>query len=703
MPPKLHLQARLIQEVKNYTTTNVAEHVKTLDEYIQTQALAERVSYYVIHNRQVHPTAMRLYFHVDQINMDPELYIEQYLKNVKDLQALVEYAADHYHNAEGVGLTDNTFDALEYHLKKELKKQKLKYDKIGAEPIKRIRCVLEYPMSSLSKIKPNEKKCTQFLTENWELVWSLKLNGVSGAAHYLKGKLVKLNTRGNGTIGGDISNLIPHLQIPLTVSEPCDIVVRGEFIMTKAKVLEYKCGDGRAFVSGKINSGFVSPNLKDIQFVAYELMHSREAIAKPSMTLPHLTTLGFTVVDFGTLMKATTYDIIKLYMEKRSSAIYDIDGLVLTINKPGPFMSQAFKMPLASQMRKTKVVNVEWDVSRLGRYCPVVVYKPIYLNDTRLTRATGHNAKHIVNWGITKDTDITIVRSGDIIPQVKSVDGNTGTPILPTTTYSWHWDKCDIVLDDIDNNKNVQIKRIYHYFKTIALKQFGEKTAEYFYDVGLTTPEKAIYATAKDFQRIKNVGPKKAESFVNNIVKALNTISPDRLMNASSKKKCHMGKKSLKLLFRAIPDILLLSAETLKKRLGEKKIPGFGPAKMKMIPEIIETFNLYLHNYDPVVQHRVRHYYVETSARLDAEGRNTLIKGKKFVFPSFVQDEEQMDKIEDYIFDHRGTIVKQVSSDVAAVIYGQVSDVTDKMRDADQLGIDILTMDEFLVRYGIKI
>lgn len=639
-----------------------------VDEYIKKSAIKNRVSYDTFYKKMDKAT-IKLITDVQYINEDPDLYIEKL--SVKELQEIVEISSNLYHNDEGSGLTDYAYDAMEYHLRKKQKAIGLKYDKIGAPPVKKIQKQLRYPMPSLPKIKPG-KKLQQLLLTNPSLQWSVKLNGVSGMAIYENGQLVEINTRGDGTVGGDISYLIPYLNIPKIITITHTLAIRGEFIMTKENARKHKC-EGRAYVSGKLNSGFIA-DVKDIDFIVYQIV------------TPEIVSLNeFNVVDRG-IFTPKVYDVIFLYKEKRESSLYDIDGLVLATDT----QSVAFKMMLESQQRNTKVVDVNYSITRHGRYFPVIVYKPIYLDRVRITRATGHNAKHIRDWGIHKGQEITVIRMADTIPQIKNV-GQGGEPILPPTTYPWKWKGCDIVLEDVDN-PIVHQRRLYHFFSTIGLKQFGEKTAQYMYEAGLTTAMKVINASVKELMKVKGIGVKKANDYHKHINNQLQSISPDNLIEASS--LCvGLGKKSLKIIFRHIPNLLTMTCEDIINHFKKNKIPGFAAVKIKKVIDMVSIINPYITEFNKEIQDSVKHYYIKKQALLDKTGRNPSIKGKHFVLTGFMLTPQVEDEIENYILDHQGIIDKKLSKD-SVLICGQI-EMNSKIEEAGKLHLPIYTVEEF--------
>lgn len=668
----------------------------------------------------------------DAINEDPDSYIKAHLGSTEDLRKMVQIAAYLYYNYDGGGLTDNSYDALEYHLKRRERIKGRAYEKIGAPPVEKIRTNLPYGMASLDKIKPGMSSTVQFLSqfdasapEPIQCSWSHKLDGISGMAVYKNGVLTDLYTRGDGVIGGDVTYLKEYITkgLPRKLTDKTNLVVRGEFIISK-EIWENKYqgsySNARAFVSGKINSGFVSPALPDIEFVAYEIMRDGDAkkVPRPSQAFKILDAEGFNVVKNGLISEPTVFEIMELYKRERNISIYYIDGLVLSpdVERPAavpasqgvanPTDTVAFKMLLEEQIRSTKVINVEWNISRYGRYVPVAIYEAVFVEGVRMTRATAHNARHIQDWSMGKGTKIKVVRSGDVIPQIKDVDVDGKiSPIFPPSYeeggYEWHWKSSDIILNEIETNREVLIKRIVHFFETIEVPRLRQKTAEKMYDAGMTTPESIANSTVTEMIKIKGIAEKTAKFFHTTIREVMSHTPPDRFIVASTTFKTGIGRKLLKQLFRYIPDILDLDQETITKRLTDDKIPGFGKSRIKNVSEGIPKFRQYLNGFTELDVERAISYYVERIKTIAEQGYNPLIKDKRFVLTGFMGRIDY--ELEDYIYDHRGDFTSTVTSDVEAVISGNIMEVSKKTVTAAELGVPVLTIQEFSERYNVPL
>lgn len=677
-----------------------------------------------------------------KMNDDPDSYIEKYANGkpmpTDVLLKIVKLASYLYYNYDGGGLNDNTFDALEYHLNKRLKLRGRRYEKIGAPPIDKIRTNLPFPMASLNKVKPGSRELLDFLALTGDaidqtLLWSLKLDGVSGLVVYANGKLSKIYTRGDGTIGGDVTYLrdfIKFPDLPLNTKTP-NIVVRGEFILPKSTWYEkYAAPPGtrhtgnysnpRSFVSAKINSGHVSQGISDIQFVAYEIVRldSNEEtgiIPSPGDSLEILKTIGFEIVQHGTLKNPTVFDLITLYKDVRTAEAtkYNIDGLVLSLNikrkyapvKLGavnPKYSVAFKMRLEEQTRQTKVLNVEWRKTRYGKLFPVVIFESVYIDGVRLHKASGHNAAHIRDWSMGRGTIIKVVRSGDVIPMIVNVVVDEKiAPIMPdpAVTGPWYWKGHDIIMNDPDSDRTVQIKRIEHFFATIGVPRLREKTIEKLWDAGMKDIRSITSATPKDFIKIKGIGTKTSESHFKNIHEVMRNTRMDRYIPASTTFNLGIGRKLVKQLLRFHPSVLSEDTHTIKVMLTKKKIPGFAAKRIENVSENVPKFREFLLSLNKEDIEYAMKKDEERRERSKTGTYNPLVRGKTFVLTGFY-GKFPLD-LEDYIYDNLGNFSDSVTSSTSAVIASSITEASKKMLEAQKLGIKVLSLEEFRKAYNI--
>lgn len=670
----------------------------------------------------------------EKINEDPDKYVQGV--STEKLKEMVKLASYLYFNFDGGGLTDNSFESLEYYLKKRLKLKERLYEKIGAPPVDRIRTKLPYPMMSLNKVKPNTAELFKFLNTSNKVQWSLKLDGVSALAVYNNGILQNIYTRGDGTIGGDVSYLKDHIKIPKKLEndisffqkESKTVIIRGELILTKMDWVNFKdlYSNARSFVSAKVNSGYISFGLESINFVAYEII---KPSIEPEKTFKILELIGFTIPAWGLFTNPTTYDLVEEYKTQREAAIYDIDGLVLdnslresakamassnliTDDQKGsnPVNKIAFKMALEGQIRKTKLLNVEWNISRYGVFYPVAIFEAVFINGIRIHRATAYNAGKVRDLSLGKGTELEIIRSGDVIPKIHNVKiDNNISPIYPSPEWAWIWKYNMIELVDIENNPVVHTQRLLHFFQTIQVPRLGEKTLDkirlYFASKEPNKPwifylQKITTATPKEFRDIKGIGPKLSEGFYANISERLENVRVTKLINAITNVGMKgFGRKLIMQLLRYFPNVFLVSSDEIKEFFKKNKVPQFGLKRVETLLEGLPPFKQTLLSLNSEKVNKAFENDYARYLQLKNKGYNPLIKGKKFVLTGFMGHIDY--ELEDYIYDNQGDFIDTVTSDVSAVISANIGTPSEKVKNAISFKIPIYTLEEFVLKFNI--
>ena len=505
-------------------------------------------------------------------------------------------------------------------------------------------------------------------------------------------KITGIYSRGDGEIGGNLTYLKEYIDFPEVKDS---IVVRGEFILPKIKWEKYagSYANARSFVSAKINGGHVSPAFGDIDFVAYSIVDWPDAPKDltPDRIFKILDALGFKTPVNGVIKDPLVFDLVAEYTDRRTESEYNIDGLVIQAGEP----PKAFKMLLEEQLRDTVITNVDWNITRYGRYFPVAVYEAVYVDGVRLHRASAHNADHVQSWYLGKGTKIKVARSGDVIPQIKdvTVDANV-EPIFPEKKWPWHWERKDIILDIIDDNTEVQIKRITHFFGTIKVPQLGEGRVRKLHDAGLTSIEDITKASKADLQKIRGFGAKLSEQVYTGIHDTMQKTRMDRFLVASTSFKTRIGRKLLKQVLREYPEIFSDSEAEITRKLKAKKIAGIGAKRIADLAKGIPEFVGELKQLDPEDIAKA----IEWGEKQAKKPKNPKITNKTFVLTNFMGVNNY--DLEDYLWDNWGNIGTTVVSSTEAVIAHNLGVITPKMLSARKLGVPVYTVEEFFNKYA---
>lgn len=314
-------------------------------------------------------------------------------------------------------------------------------------------------VGSLDKVH-NWKELTSSL-KNRKVVHSLKLDGISCVLYYVNGKLDCALTRGDGKTGIDITDKVlviaPDVETFITYDgQPFAGAVRGELLMSYENFNKYsqshsEAKNSRNTTAGLINRKDVSEqDLRLISLVVYTVLASNVYFSSYLDVLYVLNSWHETVpYDWSIYLEESMFDsyMSQLNSQFRRECNYPSDGIVLAtdcIDMNFPYVdeanvltwsSQAYKFPAES--KRTTVKEVEWNLSKTGYMIPKVRFKEIQLSGTSVQYATAFNAKYVKDNWIMNGTDITVTKSGEIIPYIVSIDFvPDGSVKLPETCPS---------------------------------------------------------------------------------------------------------------------------------------------------------------------------------------------------------------------------------------------------------------------------
>ncbi|MCF4121284.1 NAD-dependent DNA ligase LigA [Antribacter sp. KLBMP9083] len=278
-----------------------------------------------------------------------------------------------------------------------------------------------------------------------------KLDGVALAARYRDGRLVQLVTRGNGTTGEDVSHAIGHIVgLPLTLTEPVTIEVRGEVLMTEAQFTAantLRTEHGALAFANRRNASSGSLRAKDRAYQIAQTFLAYAALTVPEHTdVPDLGTLTHTQLiarlaslglgtTAGTPVATVACATLQEALERvhqvgalRADLDFELDGAVIKADDPDdqaragfgsrtPHWATAYKFPAVQKI--TVLRAVEWSVGRTGVIAPRAVLDPVEVAGTTITYATLHNPADITRRGLMIGDHVVVYRAGEVIPRVE--------------------------------------------------------------------------------------------------------------------------------------------------------------------------------------------------------------------------------------------------------------------------------------------
>ena len=376
-------------------------------------------------------------------------------ERMNELVALLNRYATEYYTSDNPSVSDSEYDRLY----RELVELEAAYPEqvLADSPTHRVggkvldgfeKYSHQYPLYSLQDAFSREELEAFDARVRKELpqptyICELKIDGLSISLTYEKGVLVVGATRGDGSIGENITENLKRVKdIPLTLPEKLDITVRGECYMPRASfdlVNQARQENGEPEFANPRNAAAGTLRQLDTAVVAKRnLATFLYQEASPSTrdsqekVLKHLEQLGFVVNPKRILAKTIDeiWDFIQEVGQEREHLPYDIDGVVIKVNDlagqeelgftvKAPKWAVAYKFP--AEEKEAQLLSVDWTVGRTGVVTPTANLTPVQLAGTTVSRATLHNVDYIAEKDIRKDDTVIVYKAGDIIPAVLRV------------------------------------------------------------------------------------------------------------------------------------------------------------------------------------------------------------------------------------------------------------------------------------------
>lgn len=376
-------------------------------------------------------------------------------ERMNELVALLNRYATEYYTSDNPSVSDSEYDRLY----RELVELEAAYpDQVLADsPTHRVggkvldgfeKYSHQYPLYSLQDAFSREELEAFDARVRKELpqptyICELKIDGLSISLTYEKGILVVGATRGDGSVGENITENLKRVKdIPLTLPEELDITVRGECYMPRTsfdQVNQARQENGEPEFANPRNAAAGTLRQLDTAVVAKRnLATFLYQEASPSTrdsqekVLEHLEQLGFVVNPKRIRAKSIdeVWDFIQEVGQEREKLPYDIDGVVIKVNDlagqeelgftvKAPKWAVAYKFP--AEEKEAQLLSVDWTVGRTGVVTPTANLTPVQLAGTTVSRATLHNVDYIAEKDIRKDDTVIVYKAGDIIPAVLRV------------------------------------------------------------------------------------------------------------------------------------------------------------------------------------------------------------------------------------------------------------------------------------------
>ena len=417
-------------------------------------------------------------------------------------------------------------------------------------------------------------------------VCELKIDGLSISLTYENGVLVTGATRGDGSVGEDITENLKRVKdIPLVLPEPVNITVRGECYMPRAsfdRVNQIRQENGEPEFANPRNAAAGTLRQLDTKIVAkrnlatflYQEVSPTDQSSQEGV-LEKLARLGFVVNQERVLAEdmEQIWDFIQKVAQLREDLPYDIDGIVIKVNDlavqeelgftvKAPKWAVAYKFP--AEEKEAKILSVDWTVGRTGVVTPTANLTPVQLAGTTVSRATLHNVDYIAEKDIHQEDTVIVYKAGDIIPAVLRVvkDKRVSDQALAIPTHCpscqselLHFED-EVALRCINPLCPAQIKEGLNHFASrdaMNITGLGPAVVEKLFAAQLVEDVAGIYRlSVKDLLTLEGFKEKSAEK-LHEAIQASKENSAEKLLFGLGIR--HVGSKVSQILLQEFHDL----------------------------------------------------------------------------------------------------------------------------------------------------
>lgn len=600
----------------------------------------------------------------------------------------------------------------------------------------------ERPMLSLGNTYSEEeiaafdsRVCAALGVSEVDYVCELKFDGISVSLLYENGLLVRAATRGDGVQGDDITaNVRTIRSIPLKIkgeNVPSPLEVRGEVLMPHEafrRLNEEKAEAGDTLFANPRNATGGSLKMQDSSEVArrsldaflYFLNTPMETVDTQMGSIEQLRQWHFKVGEYARLCHGMpeVYDFIRIWDTKRRELPFDIDGIVLKVNRleyqeqlgstaKSPRWAIAYKFKAERVL--TDLLSVSYQVGRTGVVTPVANLRPVSLAGTTVKRATLHNADIIANLDLHEGDAVYVEKGGEIIPKIVGVDAASRKEDSRPVRFVTHCPACGTPLVRSGEEAAFycpdrhhcppQLKgRIEHFIsrKAMNIESLGEGKVDVLLKEGLVSRPADLYTLtydqllglettylSNDKERVVSFREKTVQNILDGIAKS-REVPFERVLYALGIR--YVGETSAKKIarhFRSLSAIEQASAEELTA------VEDVGAVMAESIVRYFEDAeniqNLYL------LSQQGLHFEMEETAASVSEA----LQGKSFVVSGSFGTPQRRKELEQMVEQYGGKLLGAVSAKVDYVVAGENMGPA-KREKAQQLGIPLLTEAEFV-------
>ena len=592
--------------------------------------------------------------------------------------------------------------------------QNVGYEVVSALPKERH----EKPMLSLNKTKSVEELADWLGGQTGLLSW--KMDGLTIVLTYQNGTLVKAVTRGNGEIGEVITaNAKAFVNVPLNISYQGELILRGEAIIRysdfekineQIEDVDAKYKNPRNLCSGSVrqlNSEITAQ--RQVHFYAFSLVKADGIDFKNSRKeqFEWLKTQGFEVVEYHEVTKETLPETVKMYSEAIAENDTPSDGLVLlyddiaygqSLGRTAKFPRDSIAFKWADEIQETKLLYIEWSASRTGLINPVAVFEPVELEGTTVSRASVHNISIMETLELGSGDRITVYKANMIIPQIADNLTRSGVRDIPEVCPVCGGQTEVRRINDVKSlyctNPDCQAKKIKSFTlftsrDALNIAGLSEATLEKFIGVGMIHEYADIFHLDRHQEEIVEMdgfGQKSYDNLIAAAEKASHTTLPRMVYGLGV---AGIGLANAKMICRHFKNDFEAMRHATVEELVE--IDGIG----EVLAQAWTAFFSDGKN-NAIVDHLLAELTFEAGDEESSEGADEAFAGMNFVITGSLEHFKNRKELQELIERRGGKVTGSVTSKTNYLINNDVASSSSKNKKARELGVPILSEEEFL-------
>lgn len=578
-----------------------------------------------------------------------------------------------------------------------------------------------HPMLSLDKTKSIDE-LIEFIGDK-DCFLSVKADGLTTSLHYINGKLIGAETRGDGMRGTEcLQNVLTMKNVPKEIPYKDELIIDGETIIGWDTFREIndklpedkKYKHPRNLVSGSLQLlDSKEAASRNMRFVAWRVIKGFEH-KTPSRDLYQAKYIGFEIIPFVRLSKEYTWskeELENILDDIRTYAYEDnipYDGAVMAVDdykiadsmgRTEKFFRHSMAYKYEDELFETVLTDIEWNTSKTGLINPVAIFEPVDLNGAITTRATLHNITYIKDMMLGIGDKIRVYRSNMVIPKVHDSIDKSGNfnipdkcPICGQPTRIVKENDSEVLMCENPDCNGKLLGKLVHAASRNALdiENLSESTIEKFINLGWLNSIKDIYHLLDHENEMKTMdgfGKKSVEKLLNSIEESRNT-SLERFLYSLSIPL--LGKSASMMIAEAVDYDFdtFIDEMTIKGAEYFRYLPGVGDA-------LISSLNTYWKNHYSDILQLANEFIFETQKSIMSETTNEL-ENKTFVITGSVKHYQNRDTLKADIEAHGGKVVGSVSSKVSYLINNDINSISSKNTKAKSLNIPIITEEDFI-------